>query len=101
MEEAAAAEEAVLAVQLEAATATQELDWAVEAMEYDRRHRKRPADNTNWASPENQAVLAPAVKGWLDGTAEKEGRSMVAWASPNLYLNKSARKNSRPATHTY
>jgi hypothetical protein len=79
--EAAAAEEAVLAVQLEAVAiaAAQERDWAAEAMEHDRRHRKRPAGNTNWALPENQAVLAPAVKGWLDGTAKKEGRSMVAW----------------------
>ena len=55
-------------------------DLQVEREEHERRHKKRPSGHTNWALPENLARLAPAVTGWLDGTAKKEDCTMRSWA---------------------
>jgi hypothetical protein len=57
----------------------QEDQWEREAAEHSRRHQKRKKGHSNWALPANQAVLAPAVKGWLDGSARKEGYTMQQW----------------------
>ena len=63
--------------ELELVATAQEEQWEAEKAEHDRRHKKRTKGHMNWSLPENQAVLAPAVKGWLGGSAH--GISMEKW----------------------
>jgi hypothetical protein len=51
------------------------------AAEAARRTAKRDAGHTNWSLPENAAILRPAVDGWLDGSAKRDGFSLPSWAA--------------------
>ena len=78
---AAAAKAEVELEELAAAAVVQEDQWEAGKAEQERRQQKRPVGNTNWSLTKNQAVLAPAVTGWLDGTAKLQNMSMVKWCA--------------------
>ena len=78
---AAAAEADAEWKELAAIAAVQEAGWAAEKAEQERRHQKRAGGHTNWSLPENQAVLAPTVTGWLNGTAKLQNMNMAKWCA--------------------